>query len=114
MGHRDVPVYALFEAHLGCPQDASDDPNADFDAAVCLRVVGRRRLGADLLDVLAIHLDHFQGCLHEGLDGRLSVGFQDETGMAEPFDVSQHHVGHEAVFVGTLARYNVRKEDLEL
>ena len=34
--------------------------------------------------------------------------------MAEPFDVSQHHVGHEAVFVGTLARYNVRKEDLEL
>ena len=51
---------------------------------------------------------------NEGLDGRLSVGFQDETCMAEPFDVSQHHVGHKAVFVGTLARYNVRKEDLEL
>ena len=57
---------------------------------------------------------HFGADLLDGLDGRLSVGFQDETCMAEPFDVSQHHVGHEAVFVGAFARYNVRKEDLEL
>ena len=35
VGHRDVPVYALFEAHLGCPHDASDNPNADFDAFRC-------------------------------------------------------------------------------
>ena len=42
-----------------------------------------------------------------------SVGFQDETCMAKPFDVSEHHVGHEAVFVSAFARDNVRENGFE-
>ena len=34
--------------------------------------------------------------------------------MAEPFDVSEHHVGYQTVVVSALARDHVREDGLEL
>ena len=92
MRHRDVPVDTLFEKHLDSPQDSPDNPNADFNAAVGLRVVSRRRLCTDLLNVLTIDLDHLQCRLCKSLDCGRIVSFQDEARMAEPLDVAHHHV----------------------
>ena len=47
-----------------------------------LRVVSRWHLSADLFDVFAINFDHLKGRFDERLDGRLSIGLQDQTCMA--------------------------------
>ena len=94
MRHRYVPVDTLFDAHLDSPQDSCDNPNADFNASVGLRIVSRRRFCTDLLDVLALDLDHLQGRPDKGLNRRFLASLQDEVCMADSFNVSEHHIGY--------------------
>ena len=90
MRHRYVSVDTLFKAHHGSPQDSSDNPNADFNASVGLRLVSRRRFCTDLLDVLALFLEHLQGRPDKGLNRRSPVSLQDEARMAEPFNMKAY------------------------
>ena len=53
--------------------------------------------------MLALDLDHLECRFDEGLNRRFPVGLQYKARVAEPFDVSEHHVGNNAVFVSALA-----------
>ena len=74
VGHRDVPVNTLLEAHFDRSQSASENADADFDASVGLRIVSRRCFRAGLLDMAAVDLYHRQSCFDEYLNGGFAVG----------------------------------------
>ena len=84
-----------------------------------LRVVGWRSLSrhpcrAVLLVAQGPHAEDLEGASHERLQGALIVRADDELYVAEPQDVVDDQSGHEILFVGPLAGYDVREDALRV
>ena len=66
-------------------------------------------LGRNLSDTPNLDPDLLQALFNKSVEGRLVVGFQDESGVSEPFDSLDHKVCDILIFSSAFVRYAMRK-----
>ena len=109
MIHGDLLIDPLLEAELYRTEEASHESDSDFSATVRHRVVRNGVFFADLLQVLDLNFRQFDGSASQSLNRWLIVGFDDDSGMAKPFNDLQNLFHDDAVLVKTFARDDVSK-----
>jgi hypothetical protein len=67
-----------------------------------------------LLELLDLHFGEFERLTSQGLHRWLVISFEDDTCVAEPLDVIDHHICHNSFFVCAFARYNMREDPFGL
>ena len=108
VGHRDVGPYPGLKTELECPEEPSHQSDSDLDSSVGLRVVRWRTLSLDVLDSLELSEQPCHASLQTD-NGPLVVGFDDDLGVAHPFDVLHSQLRTEMVLVIAFLRDHVRE-----
>ena len=107
---RDAALQSLLQARFHGPQEPLHLLDPVLDAAVALRVVGRRALLSHLVNRL--HIELLQRLDEELACGRLLVASQEYSPVAGPQDVVPQPVHGEARLVDTFLGHDVREDDL--